>query len=135
MIDGCEVWCMTTNTLEGLQKRIEQLVRMHLASQRSAAMAAVERAFAAAEAPTRPRAARTTTGRRRASTEMSRLAERLYEAVCANPGETITVIAAHVSESPRALSRPMFHLKGAGRVRSAGQRSFTRYFPMASAGA
>ena len=121
---------MTTNALEGLQQKIEHLVREHLAAQRKAAMAAVERAFAAA-APARQKAtARASGGRRRAS-EMSGLAERLYEAVRANPGETITVIAAHVGERAQTLHRPMFHLKRSGRVRSTGQRNLTRYFPMA----
>jgi len=58
------------------------------------------------------------------------LADRLYEAVRAQPGETIAVIAAHVGETPGALHRPMLHLRTAGRVRSAGQRHGTRYFPM-----
>ena len=57
--------------------------------------------------------------------------ERLCDAVRANAGETITVIAAHLGETPRALHRPMAHLKRSGRVRSAGQRHLTRYFPMA----
>ena len=35
-------------------------------------------------------------------------------------------------QTPRALNRPMQHLKSAGRVRSAGERGFTRYFPMTS---
>jgi hypothetical protein len=61
---------------------------------------------------------------------MSGLAERLCEAVRANPGETIKVIASQVGEAPRALNRPMLRLKREGRVRSAGQRHLTRYFPM-----
>lgn len=64
---------------------------------------------------------------------MSDLQERLMQAVRAHPGETITTIAAAVGQAPRALHRPMFHLKREGRVRSAGQRHLTRYFPMGSA--
>jgi DNA-binding IclR family transcriptional regulator len=55
---------------------------------------------------------------------------KVLEAVQACPGETMTVIAARVGEKPRALHRPMMRLKEAGRVRSAGARNFTRYFPM-----
>lgn len=128
----CDAWRMTTNTVEELQNQIERLVREHLAVQRRAATAAVERAFAYASPPARTPARRSTTGRRRTSTEMSELADQLYKAVHANPGETITVIAAEVGEMPHALSRPMAHLKRAGRVRSAGQRHLTRYFPMAA---
>jgi hypothetical protein len=42
----------------------------------------------------------------------------------------MTVLAAHMGEKPRALNRPMLHLKRAGQVRSAGERHLTRYFPM-----
>ena len=123
---------MTTKTIDELQKHIEDLVRAHLVAQRTEAMAAVERAFAAASAsrPPTAKAPRKSAGRRRASTEVAGLGERLYEAVQANPGQPMAVLAAHVGESARALNRPMLHLKSAGRVRSAGERSRTRYFPM-----
>src|SRR4249920_507565 len=121
---------MTTKPLEELQNQIERLVCEYLAEQRRAATAAVERAFACATKPTRAPVARSTSGRRRARSEMSALADRLYAAVRTKPGETITVIAAEIGETPKALQRPMAHLKQAGRVRSAGQRHLTRYFPM-----
>lgn len=124
---------MTTTPIEHLQNEIEKLVRAHLAAQRAAATAAVERAFMSAMT-TKPRASvpTKTWGRRRPPTEVGRLAEELFEAVRAHPGETMAVIAPHVGETARALSRPMEHLKRAGRVRSAGQRSLMRYFPMTS---
>lgn len=125
---------MTKKTIEHLEQQIEQLVREHLAAQRAAATAAVERAFSSATAaPAKVSAPRQRAwGRRRPPTEVAGLAERLYEAVRANAGETMTIIAAHVGETPRALHRPMMNLKRAGRVRSAGQRNFARYFPMAT---
>jgi DNA-binding IclR family transcriptional regulator len=67
---------------------------------------------------------------RRAPSEVAGLGEKVLEAVQACPGETMTTIAARVGEKPRALHRPMRHLKEAGRVRSAGERNFTRYYPM-----
>jgi len=121
---------MTTKAIDDLQDQIERLVREHLAAQQRAATAAVERAFASVAVAAKPRPPQSRTGGRRAAAEMSVLAERLCEAVRANPGETIKAIASHVGETPRALSRPMSHLKRAGRVRSAGQRHLTRYFPM-----
>lgn len=126
---------MTTKTIEQLQVEIEKLVRAYLATQREAATAAVARAFGAATSvPTRTRAPQNARawGRRRPPKEVAGLAERLYEAVRANPGETMSVIAPVVGESALALNRPMQHLKRAGRVRSAGQRHLTRYFPMTS---
>ncbi len=63
---------------------------------------------------------------------MASLSKRLYEAVCASPGVAMTVLAAHIGATPRALNRPALILKRAGRVRSVGQRHATRYFPMAA---
>ena len=135
---------MTIKSIEQLQSQIEQLVREHLGAQRSAATAAVERAFASvmatAGAPASPssrsspsaRPSPRSQGRRRPHAEVAGLAEQLYAAVCANPGELMTVIAAYVGKTGDALHHPMQHLKRAGRVRSAGQRGFTRYFPMTS---
>ena len=122
---------MTPKIPETLDAKIEQLVREHVLAQQMAAKAAVERGFAmtTAGAPTRQRRAYV----RRAPTKVAELAEQLFEAVEACPGETMTVIAARVGEKPRALQRPMTHLKDAGRVRSAGERNFTRYFPMKGA--
>jgi hypothetical protein len=122
---------MTTKTNETLETKIERLVREHLAGQQLAARAAVERAFSVAAPAPRTTSRRRVTYRRRE--EVAELAERLFEAVRSLPGETMTVIAARVGEAPQMLHRPMMHLKGAGRVRCAGERNFTRYFPMVMA--
>ena len=119
---------MTPKIPETLDAKIEQLVREHMVAQQVAAKAAIERAFAMSAEPAATRRCRTFV--RRSPTKVAELAEQLFEAVEACPGETMTVIAARVGEKPRALQRPMTHLKGAGRVRSAGERNFTRYFPM-----
>jgi len=114
-----------------LQRQIERLVREYLAAQQRAALAAVERAFApAAPARAQARPARPALRRRRRTSELAQLAELLCEAVRACPGVTMAVLAARMGEKPRALNRPMLHLKSAGRVRSAGERHLTRYFPM-----
>ena len=115
-----------------LSDQIEKLVREHVEASRRAAAAAVERAFASST--TRPRAQPTqatprATGRRRPATELATLSERLYESVCAQPGETMAVLAPEVGKTPRELHRPMAVLKHAGRVRSVGQRHQTRYYP------
>ena len=122
---------MTTKIPETLETKSERLVREHLAGQQLAARAAVERAFSLAAPALRTTSRRRVTYRRRE--EVAELAERLFEAVRSLPGETMTVIAARVGEAPWVLHRPMMHLKDAGRVRCAGERNFTRYFPMAVA--
>jgi hypothetical protein len=126
---------MKTKSIHQLQSEIEKLVRTHLTTQKAAATAAVERAFASATSMPRmktPSPSKRAWGRRRPPTEVAGIAERLYKAVVAHPGETMAVIAADVGETALALSRPMLHLKSAGRVRSAGQRHLTRFFPMPS---
>jgi hypothetical protein len=122
---------MTTKTPETLEAKIEQLVREHLAAQQVAVKAAVERAFAVMVPPRKGAGRQRAMYSRRAPSEVAGLAERVLEAVEACPGETMTTIAARVGEKPRTLHRPMMRLKETGRVRSAGERNFTRYFPMA----
>lgn len=122
---------------EDLAQRIEQLVREHIAESRRTAQEAVARAFsqsAAPEARRRPPVTSdtTTTGTRRTPSEMAAMCDRLYRAVCAHPGETMAVLMDHVGASARELNRPMNQLKEAGRIRSAGSRNHTRYFPMAA---
>ena len=116
-----------------LSEQIEQLVREHIATSYRAAAAAVERAFAAA-CPTSPRASaartqRRTSSGRRGPVEMAALAEHLYEAVCAEPGETMSVLGPKVGKPSQELHRPMVALKRTGRVRSVGKLHQTRYFP------
>lgn len=120
---------MTAKFPEALDVKIERLVREHLAEQQLAAKVALERAFTTVATP-RAAARRPAKLHRRESTELTKLVERLFEAVRECPGETMTVISARVGETPKALQWPMMRLKDAGRVRSAGERNFTRYFPM-----
>jgi hypothetical protein len=131
----------TTNP-QDLCKRIERLVEEYISTTRDAAEAALHRAFATATTPSvgrsRPTAAaapapaRSRRGARRAADELGALSERLYEAVCRTPGETMTVIGPAVGATARELNRPMLRLKQAGRIRSVGTRHATRYFPMAT---
>jgi hypothetical protein len=121
-----------THRKETLSEQIEQLVLAHVEAARREAGEAVERAFSGAYRAPRGRAVSKpsrTAGRRRAPAELSVLCERLYEAVCAQPGETMAVLAPELGSSSRELHRPMAALKGAGRVRSVGQRRQTRYYP------
>jgi hypothetical protein len=116
-------------------------VEEYIWTTRAAAQAALDRAFATAAAPsdepsrtrpaTAPASRRSRTGARRAGDELGALSERLYEAVCRTPGETLTVIGPAVGATARQLNRPMRRLKQAGRIRSVGMRHATRYFPMA----
>lgn len=126
----------TTHGIDDLGQKIERLVEEHLAASRAAAAAAVQRAFGVTrQAPAKARrpAKAEKNAKRRTQAELAELADRLHEAVCSSPGESMDVLAAKVGASPRELHRSMSLLKRAGRLRSAGQRNHTRYFPTASA--
>jgi hypothetical protein len=125
-----------TNTTMELEKQIEQMVAAHVAALRKAAQGAVERAFAAASAESppavtasRPRAVRAA-GKRRAKSELSALGERFFEVLRRKPGETMGVLAAELGASPVELHRAVARLREAGRVRTVGERSQMRYFPL-----
>ena len=126
---------MMTSTRE-LEQQIETLVKDHLAACHKAVTAAVARAFTASNsAPPAPREGRAKAvspapQTRRRPEELAVLGERLYAAVCATPGETMTVLAGKLGTSARRLEVPVRRLKHADRVRSVGRRQHTRYFPM-----
>jgi len=127
----------TTKSLEQkIQTAVEQLVREHLAACEAAATKAVHAAFRRAsdsspKSPnsSRPKPARTAAPRR-SREEMAALEERLYEAIRRHPGETMAVISPAVGATPRELNLPATLLRNEGRIRSVGQRQYTRYFPM-----
>lgn len=127
----------TTNSNQDLGQRIEQLIQEHLAASRMSAQQAVARAFASvATAPTGPaRRAKVSQGKKRPSGDIAALGEHFYKALCAKPGETMTVLAADVGVSALELHRSVTLLRRAGRVRAVGSRHLTRYFPMANGAA
>lgn len=126
----CEIGGM--NTTDELAASIEQLVRNHISEIHRSAVTALERAFGSPTAPTKQRqnqAAPRATANRREPDEVAGLAERLHAAVCDTPGETMAVLAERLGTTARELNRPMNNLRRAGRLRSAGIRNQTRYFP------
>jgi hypothetical protein len=124
-----------TKSIDQLEREIERVVREHVAACHRGASAALERAFGTGS--TRRKSPATPTTRKppetkRTSSEIAELGERLYAAICAHPGETMTVLAPRIGLRARELHRPMTVLRGSGRIRSAGQKQQMRYFPMAS---
>jgi predicted Zn-dependent protease len=125
----------TTTPFQNLSSQIEQVIQAHIAASYRAAAEAVEQAFARAgrARAAAPHALRAETStKRRGKAEMAALGERFYQVVCAKPGETMTVLAAELGVTSRELTRPVLFLKRAGKIRSVGQRHFTRYFPLAN---
>ena len=133
--------CMKTANIEDLTVRIEQVIQEHIAASHAAAADAMERAFVVGMVGVKEQSGRARprrkaqSGRRRTPDEMAAAGKRLYETICAKPGETMTVLAADIGMAPQKLQRPLAGLKCAGKVRSVGQRHLTRYFPLVEAAA
>ena len=126
---------MSTNVKQ-LSKRIDEVVHEHLAVCRHEAEAALVRAFGFRKALSGVRSAYSSKSENRRSTaELAALREQLYEVVLAKPGETMALLALAMSSSARELQFPMRQLRQTKQVRGAGQRGFTRYFPMMAAAA
>jgi len=128
---------MHTFDMDALSRRIEQVIQGYLAASERAAAEALTRAFAAR----RPGAVRSSPGvaagarsRWRLPSELAEIANRRHRAVCASPGEAMSVLARELGEVPRTLNRPMHQLRQRGLVRSVGQKHLTRYFPLSAKG-
>ena len=124
------------SSIKGLEERIEAVVREHLAATRDAVTAAVARAFAEPVErpgpPARPARVSKLATPRRSPEELAALGERFCEEVKAAPGETMMTLAPRVGVTARALEVPVRRLRREGRIRTAGQRYQTRYFPTAA---
>jgi hypothetical protein len=133
---------MKTNPLSDLSIQIEHLILDHIAAFRVTAHEAMDRAFTAALLPKQPVEAKAKKpapasagpkGPRRGRRDLEELAEKLYEAVCAHPGEAMAVFSRSLGVAGHELHRPMALLREAKRVRSVGHRHLTRYFPLTAA--
>lgn len=70
------------------------------------------------------------TATRRTSADLEELAERIFNAVEATPGETMMTLAARLGLSSQELHGSVLRLKKAGRIRMVGERNRARYYPM-----
>ena len=121
----------SAKTPEQLADAIECLVAVHIDEVRRAAQQAIERSFSrpVGAKPSKRRVRRDArTGRpakRRSAEELGELCDKLYELVCARPGEPMIAFADQIGLSARALELPMSKLKAQGRIRSVGERNLT----------
>lgn len=130
--------------MTALEASVEALIQQQLAAYE----AQLREALAQALSKTRPssarrkevkqKAARTrraSSTQRRSADEIEAFAERLFAAVHAAPGETMAVLAPRLGLSAKELQRPASRLKDAGQIRTVGERSRMRYYPMARSAA
>ena len=123
-------------TPKQLVDAIETVVASYLDEVRRTVQHAVERSLSKAAATTRPVKSRvegSTQGLSRkpprSAGALDELSDKLYQCVCARPGELATVFADEIGCRPRELERPLAKLKAQGRIRSVGERRLMRYFP------
>ena len=127
-------------SIEELAQHIVLAVDGYMDEGRSAALAAMERAFGSSpSAPRRSSVAQrakeksAALGVRRSGKELADLRSQLCELVRKYPGDAMAKFATELGMSARELHLPMSALKREGRVRAVGQRHLTRYFPAVGA--
>lgn len=67
---------------------------------------------------------------RRSTEALTSMTDPLYRAVCEQPGESMKVLDQTLGYKPRELLLCMRRLLAQGRVKKAGERQRTRYFPV-----
>jgi len=129
---------MTAVDITVLEASVEALIQQQVAAYEARLRAALaetlsksrgERSGKRATKPG-PATKRSPPGPRRTPEELEALAERFIAAVEAAPGETMLTHARNLGLRSQELERPMLQLKKAGRIRTVGERSYTRYYPM-----
>lgn len=123
-------------TPQQLADAIDAVVASYLEEVRRSVQQAVDRSLSRSAATARPfksrvdrspdQSSKTT---RRSAGALDELCDKLYQCVCARPGQSMAVFADEMGCTSRDLERPMAKLKALGRVRSLGQRSLMRHFP------
>jgi len=66
----------------------------------------------------------------RTATELKSLEEGFWGAVLESPGESMNALATRIRAKPRQLRVAVVNLKKNGRIKTVGERQFTRYFPI-----
>jgi hypothetical protein len=130
--------------ITALEASVEALIQQQLAAYEAQLREALARTLSKAR-PSSPRgnevkqkatpARRASSTQRRSADEIDAFAERLFEAVESAPGETMAVLAPRLGVSAKELERPAARLKKAGQIRTVGERSRMRYYPMARSAA
>lgn len=123
-----------------LAEEITQAVERIVAASHTAATAALDRAFNRRRPSARrgvrridPNGDSRSMRRRRTREEMTELEQQFHQIVCADPGQAMSVLATKLELSPTELQVPVARLKASGRIKTVGQRQFTRYFPLGTA--
>ena len=135
---------MTAIDISTLEASVEALIQQQLAAYEAQLRETLARTLSKARPgaarrkepkATAARVRRAPSVARRAPEELEALAERLYAAVESTPGETMGVLAPSLGVVAKELERPVKRLRKSGRIKTVGERSRMRYYPMARAAA
>ena len=134
---------MTALDITTLEASVEALIRQQVAAYEAGLREALGRRLAAGSGssprrrgtnkPRRPSKGSSPAACRRTPEELEALAERFFAAVESAPGETMVVLAQSLGLGGQELQRPVLRLRAAGRIKTVGERSRTRYYPMTAA--
>jgi hypothetical protein len=122
-----------------LEAEMAKAVSLIISASHAAATDAVDEAFGLTQqrrqTKTKPGSNRSALERapatpRRSAAEIKSLEENLLQTVSATPGESMNVLAPRVGATPSQLQVPIARLKNGGRIKTVGERQFTRYFPI-----
>lgn len=128
----CDIGLVTNE--QKLETQISEALSAYLVAGERIARAAVERALGSGDrmataVPAKNRRSNRAVYSRRSSEEIARLCDELCTAVSTRPGESMATLGAQLGEPPSRLTTVVARLKQQGRIRTAGSRQFTRYFP------
>jgi hypothetical protein len=135
---------MTAIDITTLEASVEALIQQQLATYEAQLRETLARTLAKGwpgatrrkePKPTAARVRPASSVPRRTPEELEALAERLFAAVESAPGETMAVLAPSLGVVAKELERPVKRLRKSGRIKTVGERSRMRYYPMAGAAA
>lgn len=125
---------MTTIDITTLEASVEALIKQQVAAYEAQLREALGRKLTR-ERPSssrrkRARSAAKSGAPRRTSEALEALADKFIAAVESMPGETMLTLAPQLGLSAQELERPVARLRKVGRIKTVGERSRMRYYPM-----
>jgi len=129
---------MTNLDITTLEASVEALIQQQVAAYEAQLREALGRKFGGGVRKKKRTRSKSTpsgrrsraTGPRRTTEELEALGKRLLSAVESAPGETMTSLAASLGLTTAELARLAVQLKKTGRVKTVGERSRMRYYPL-----
>lgn len=124
---------MATPDISGVETAFEAVIEQHMKAYEAALREVLGRKLTAGSSRSSRKApgpGASASAKRRSREELATLGRRFVEAVEKTPGEKMMVLSASLGLHSQELEVPVSRLKKAGQVRTVGERSRTRYYPV-----